>query len=45
MSATIESDNMFCSIIESVWNLDNRDNVDTVPFAGSRDKILAVNHK
>jgi hypothetical protein len=32
-------------LIEGVWNLDNRDNSDTLPFAGTKNKVLIVNPK
>jgi len=45
VSATIEQDSVFSMIIENVWNLDNKDNVDNQPFAGSKGKVYCVNGK
>lgn len=45
MSATIQNDSTFLSIMEGVWNLDNKDNYDTLPYAGTKEKVLAVDPK
>jgi hypothetical protein len=41
----IQNDAIFSQMIEGVWNLDNRDNYDTLPFAGSKEKVLMVDSK
>ena len=45
VSATCESDSSFAQLVENVWNMDNRDNPNTLPFAGTRQKVLTVDHK
>ena len=42
VSALIESDAAFSSMIENVWSLDCRDNPDFLPYAGSKGKVLVV---
>lgn len=45
VSACIENDAAFSSLITSVWSLDYRDNPGTLPFAGSKQKVLIVDPK
>jgi hypothetical protein len=45
VSASIDSDNVYSILMENVWNLDNKDNYETLPFAGSKDKVMIVDHK
>jgi hypothetical protein len=45
VSAMVPTDSAFIQILEGVWNLDSRDNPDMMPFAGSKHKVLTVDHK
>lgn len=45
VSACIEADASFANSITAVWSLDYRDNPDTLPFAGSKNKVLTVDPK
>lgn len=42
VSACIDQDSTFSNLVESVWNLDYRDNPGVLPYAGSKNKVLAV---
>ena len=41
----IESDNSYGNMIEQVWNLDNKDNYEMQPFAGTKNKVMVVDPK
>ena len=45
VSATVSTDASFSTLMDSIWNLDNRDNVEYQPYAGSKNKVLLVNSK
>lgn len=42
VSAQIESDSQFNTLINGVWNLDNKNNYDEMPYAGAPQKITKV---
>jgi calcyphosin len=41
-SSQIENDSTFYMMINGVWNLDNKNNYDEMPYAGSRQKVTKV---
>lgn len=45
VSATIEIDGAFGLLLEYVFNLDNKDNYEMQPFAGTKNKVMIVDHK
>jgi hypothetical protein len=45
VSFTYENDSAFTNMIQGVWNLDYKSQLCPTPFAGSKQKVLTVNHK
>ena len=45
VSALIEKDSIFSDLVQSVWRLDYGDSLDTLHFAGSKQKVLTVDPK
>lgn len=45
LSAQVESDAQFDTMVNGVWNLDNKNNYDEMPYAGAPQKITKVDSK